>query len=182
MSEDRKKPPLGAGVAAKQPTPKWKIALCVVAGLLLVAGGVLYVLEGGSAPETEPIQMPAGTAGAGLVELGPTATTGATAAEKSWSPGLLKMGFSFFVAFAIGSVFRSFFKLSLLFVGVLALILIGLQQGGFITVHWQEFDGLWANFTSRVEEDFAQLRTTITGSLPQTGLAGLGLFAGFKKG
>lgn len=168
--------------AEKKPLPKWKLGLFVVAGLLLVAGGVLYAMDGGSPPAPSPGVQPGGVAGAGLVELGGSGGGAAAGSESSWAPGLLKMGFSFFVAFAIGSVFRSFFKLSVLFVGVLALLLIGLQQGGFLTIHWNEFEGLWSNFTARVEDDFAQLRTMITGSLPQTGLAGMGLFAGFKKG
>ena len=111
-------------------------------------------------------------------------TAGGSSGEtgEAWAPGFLRMGLSFFVAFAIGAVFRMFFRLAIMFVGVLALTIIGLSQVDLVTVHWGNIEQLWGGFVDRIGEDFGQLRTTLTGSLPQAGLGTLGLVAGFKKG
>ncbi len=163
------------GAKSSAGLPRWKLVLIAFAALLLLVGVALY-FAGGGEPQRTPVQP--GTAGASFIELG----GGEATQGQSWAPGLMRMGFSFFVAFAIGSVFRSFFKISLLCVGIYALLTLGLQHLGYVTVHWDQLEGMWAGFTDRVSEDFGRLRTAITGSLPQAGLASVGLFAGFKKG
>jgi uncharacterized membrane protein (Fun14 family) len=188
----------GAGSPARRggigAMARWKKVLCIVAGVLLVAGIALQVL--GASGGAEPAPGPGGGAAAaggsgegGGHALAPSTLTGSETSKRgggettgeTWAPGFMRMGLSFFVAFAIGSVFRMFFRIAVLFVGLLALVLIGLAQLDLITIHWDNLEGLWSGFVERIESDFGQLRTVLTGSLPQAGLGALGLVAGFKR-
>ena len=167
------------GAAARQPMPRWKIVLIIAAGALLVLGLVLTLL-GGTSASHQQLNTPSG-AGAALVGEDPNAAPG-QAAGSPWGPGFLRMGLSFFVGFAAGAVLRAFLRLSLLFIGVMVLINVGLTHLGVITVHWDQCERLWSDFVARVETDFADVRTLLTGSLPQAGLGAMGLFAGLNRG
>jgi len=183
----------------------WKLATVGFAGLMVVAGGVLAIVGGG-----EPAPGPGpGVEAAGYVA-GPTGDpsmarglTGGTAGGTGtgpeiqggveWrvgeepesgsavSPALLRGGISFFVAFCLAFALRAFLRIGAIFVGIWALSLFVLAYAGWVEVHWDKIDRQFIDWTSRLGDQFASFKAFITGSLPSTGLAGLGLFTGFKK-
>ena len=92
------------------------------------------------------------------------------------------MGFSFFVAFAVGYAARKFLKVLLLVCGfVFALLFLG-QYSEVLVVNWTKMDAWWNGFQANAGQQFQSMKAFITGSLPAAGLAALGLFAGFKAG
>ncbi len=161
--------------------------MLIGAAALVVLGLVLTLVGGGEPPPRSELNTPTGAGtgtGAGaFVGQDPNAP-GAKAPppESPWGPGFLRMGLSFFVGYAVGAVLRAFLRLSLLFIGVIVLIHVGLAHLGMITVHWDQVERLWSAFTARVASDFGDLRTVLTGSLPQAGLGAMGLFAGLRRG
>ncbi|MHC5066723.1 MAG: FUN14 domain-containing protein, partial [Planctomycetota bacterium] len=120
---------------------------------------------------------------------GTTAPTsgGSGSAESSdsdgaWSPALIRGGISFFAAFCLAFAFRTFLRLALVFIGIWAASLFFLDHLGWIEVHWTVIDQAFRDMTANIGRQFESVRTLVTGSLPSAGLAGLGLFTGFKKG
>ena len=141
----------------------------------MVVGGILML----TAETPEPA-----TAGAMSQNLVPDGTrTGDPSAEGEvpWSEAIFKYGFSFFVGFAMGYAVRSFLKLALIFVGVLAICLFALDYAGFVTVEWEAMDKAFSGLMERVKTQVSGFRSFITGSLPSAGLAATGLYAGFRK-
>jgi uncharacterized membrane protein (Fun14 family) len=124
----------------------------------------------------------AGEQEAGDQDSGPLRSDGpASSTDETLSPALLQMGFSFFAAFAVGLAFRSFLKIAMVFVGMQLLALFGLSYVEWITVHWQTMSDAFDRFVANAQGEFASFQSFVTGSLPQVGLASLGLVAGFKK-
>ncbi|MEO0480326.1 MAG: FUN14 domain-containing protein [Planctomycetota bacterium] len=97
------------------------------------------------------------------------------------SPAFLRLGFSFFVGFAVGLAFRSLLRLALIFVGLQLLVLFGLASMEWIQIDTEAMKTSFDGMTGRVGEQFESFRSFITGSLPQASLGGLGMVAGFKK-
>lgn len=179
--------PAGAGApkSGRPPLPRWKKVLLLLAGVCVVIGVVLLIVEGGAGPQTSGGGGNTPSGGAGLAPDGVSRAElpqGEQESDTAWSPLFLKMGFSFFVGFAIGYVFRTFLKLSLLAAGVIALALFGLQQAGLVEVHWEKMSGMFDAVMGHVREQASGFKTLLTGSLPAAGLGGLGLFTGFRKG
>lgn len=102
-------------------------------------------------------------------------------ATGNWSPALVKGGLSFLVGFCIGYALRTFLKISAVILGICLLIIFGLSYIGAVQVDWPFIESRFDQFVTGVKDDFGQFRTFITGSLPAAGLAGLGLFTGFKR-
>ncbi|MBI5850256.1 MAG: hypothetical protein HZB39_04345 [Planctomycetes bacterium] len=62
-----------------------------------------------------------------------------------------------------------------------SLALVGLTQLDWVTVHWEAISSAFDRFVANVEREAGSFQTLVTGSLPQAGLAGLGLFAGLRR-
>lgn len=156
-------------------------ALALLTGLgLRMAGGdeASPATGGGSAPGVAPSSFVGGSAPA-------AGGGGATEAEEgaaAWSPLFVKGGFGFFVGFAAGFALRTFFKVTALVAGVVALALFGLSRAGLVEVDWsamgQAFDGL----AERVRAEAGSLQTLFTGALPSAAAASLGLVVGLRRG
>lgn len=175
----------------------WKIALCAVAGVLVLAGGVLALTdpaEGesvagpmpgltgtapgsnsllpGTVPRPETPESPEGAE--------PEVTRDAEGGV-AWSPALLKGGLSFFLAFSLGYAFRMFLRIGLFFIGVWAASLFLLSSLGWVEVHWGVIDEAFKTWASGLGDQFRSASSFITGSLPSAGMAGLGLYTGLKR-
>lgn len=148
--------------------------------------GALEVLTGSGAgagllPGGPTLPLP-GTGGSGSDDpRDPPSSAGNTTSDETLSPALLQMGFSFFAAFAVGLAFRSFLKVALVFVGMQLLALFGLSYVDWITVHWDTMSDAFDRFVAGARGEFESFQAFVTGSLPQVGLASLGLVAGFKR-
>ena len=69
----------------------------------------------------------------------------------------------------------------MIFVGVLILALMGMSHLEWVTVTWTAISGAFDQFTTKVQNETGSFQTFITGSLPQAGLAAMGLFAGLTR-
>ena len=99
-----------------------------------------------------------------------------------WSPAAFRLGFSFFVGFAIAFALRAAMQITLLVVGIIAIALIALQQTELIDFDWsrlqQPFDAAVAWLRSQTRT----IQTTLSGQLPSAAAAAAGLFMGFRRG
>lgn len=122
-----------------------------------------------SPPESEPGETP---------ESQPRAGPGAA----GWSPFFFKGGFSFFVAFCVGYAMRVWLKVAALVLGTVFLGVFLLSYTGVIIgVDWARLEGWWDVLAAHVEAEAVDFKSFLTGSLPQAGMATLGLVAGFRR-
>jgi uncharacterized membrane protein (Fun14 family) len=158
--------------------PRWKQVLVVGAGVLVVVGLALLPFQSQGAGS---LSTSGGPEGAGLNPAGTGEGTVVIGEQPAMSPALLKLGFSFFAAFAAGLAMRTFLRLALIFVGLQILALMGLSYLGWVEVHWEAMSQAFDRFSDNVQKEAGSFQTFITGSLPQAGLAMMGLFAGLKR-
>ncbi len=160
---------------------RWKKVLIVVAAALIVAGIVIFPFESGAREDLSTSQQ----TGAGNLQPAGAGESGQVLGQEEQkpdvSPAFLKLGFSFFAAFAAGLAIRSFLRIAMIFVGVLILALMGMSHLEWVTVNWNAISGAFDQFTTKVQNETGSFQTFITGSLPQAGLAAMGLFAGLKR-
>ncbi len=155
--------------------PRWKTGL-VVGALVVMATAAITMIFGDPLPsgtDALPTTLVAGQ--------DPTNPDAATVEQTPWSEAFFQFGFSFFIGFALGYASRAFFKFVMFLIGGMALFLFCMSYYGFVTVEWAAMDQAFSQFGTALKGQFGAFRTFITGSLPNAGLAGLGLFAGFKK-
>jgi len=174
--------------------PQWKKALLGVAVLLVLVGLGLkgYGFVAGSKSGAASSAASTAPAGAnGLVDDGRTPplfprseadTPDSEEGAGSWSPMFLKLGFSFFVGFALGFALRFFFKITLVAAGLILLALYGLSQADVIQVDWSALEQIYNSAVDWVSGQAGTLKEFLTGNLPAAGSAGFGLLVGFKKG
>jgi uncharacterized membrane protein (Fun14 family) len=188
----------------------WKVAVVALACLLTAGGLVSALVEGGDAAtppaagssgaaspggatrvsvpgaegftsELPPIETPDGTGGTPSPGGAPSSAAPVPGDESLWTPALLRGGLSFLVGFSLAYAARIFLKIAVFFVGVWAASLFLLSSLGWIEVHWHAIDAAFSGWASRIGDQFASARAFITGSLPSTGMAGLGLFTGLRR-
>lgn len=165
--------------------PGWQKIGFAVAGLLLVGGGVLYMLQDSAPPAAAPGsgQGVPPSLGQGYLDtrnpVGSRPSAGTV--EDPWSAGMFRLGFSFFAGFSVGYALRKAAKMVVFACGLAFLFLFLLAYAELITVNWNGFDQLFAKLGERIQEESAKFQTFITGSLPSATLAGLGLYTGIRR-
>ncbi len=181
--------------AKKRGLPMWALVLVGVSIVLMVAGLALpFVARGNSAPAATGAggasNIPGvtgftgGTGPGGMENVGdsgpsgePRPATGAVA----WGPSVFRMGFSFFVGFAIAFALRSFMKLALVALGFFFLALFGLQYAGLLEVKWGAMSERYDELTQNLETRAKGAWTSMSVLLPSAASASAGLLAGFWR-
>lgn len=98
-----------------------------------------------------------------------------------YSPTIFRLGFAFFLGFAIAYALRTAFKIVLLVVGGVALLLIGLQMAGLVTVNWDAMEGLYDSSTAWLGRQTESLTAFLSGYIPSGGTAVAGFGIGMLK-
>jgi uncharacterized membrane protein (Fun14 family) len=122
----------------------------------------------------------------GVTGFGPDQGVGETAeAEPSalerYSPTIFKLGFSFIIGFAIAYALRTFVKISLVVIGLIALAMFGLQYAGVLQVDWTAIGQHAESAKSFLIAQTSSFQHFITGELPAAGSAAAGMVIGFRK-
>ncbi|VAX42560.1 hypothetical protein MNBD_PLANCTO03-1687 [hydrothermal vent metagenome] len=99
-----------------------------------------------------------------------------------YSPTVFRLGFAFFVGFAIAYALRAAFKVVLIVVGAVLLLLVGLQMAGLITVNWEAMQGLYETSTAWLATQTESLTAFLRGYIPSGGTAVAGFGVGMLKG
>lgn len=201
MTADKSPKDLAAREARKARRPeitRWKKILLGIAATFVIVGGGLRAFGGSPAPESSgssdlgaasngvPTSGLVGSGGFQIPGVGESGGAGgeattAQAEASDWSPFFLKGGFSFFVAFCVGYAMRVWLKISFLLIGTFALGIFALSYFGAMDVNWETLQGWYDTAAAKVSEEASDFKTFLTGSLPQAGLASLGLVTGFKR-
>ena len=122
-----------------------------------------------------------GTASSTAPEPEPAAEQDIEAGDDVWSALLFKLGFSFFVGFALGYAVRAFFKFTIVGIGMMLFMLFGLEYAGLIDVHWAAFEGRFDSITGWLQQQTGGFKAFITGQLPSAGTALAGLVIGWTR-
>ncbi|MEZ6243161.1 MAG: FUN14 domain-containing protein [Phycisphaerales bacterium] len=179
----------GARKGVLAASPGWIKALVLVSVLVMAGGAALGVaarVTGGERPASTGTsgELPAGASGLAAPSgaSAPPADDGGDAWMGEWSPVVFRLGFSFFVGFAVAYALRTFVKLSLVVIGLFALFLFGLEYAGLLEIHWGAIGDKYESVASWASGQFDSFRTFITGELPSAAAAVAGLALGFKRG
>lgn len=161
--------------------PLWKKILLGIALFLGILGAAMYAVNMTYAPSTPAGEMSAqGVGQKQLAQVGEqTITDMITTAD--WSALLMKLGFSFLIGFAVAYALSSILKMTLLVVGVAALLLLGLQYGGLIDVNWTNFESYYDVFITWLQPHIGGFKDFITSNLPSSTSAAAGLAIGFRR-
>ncbi len=186
---------VGARKGLLSASPGWVKTLVVVSVLVMAGGAALGVMArvngGGEAPASAASpggETPAGATGFDIIPQGDGEDVAAAdggddgAWMREWSPAVFRLGFSFFIGFAVAYALRTFVKLSLVVVGVFALFLFGLEYAGLLEIHWGAIGDKYDSVAAWATGQFDSFRTFITGELPSAAAAIAGLGLGFKRG
>lgn len=172
--------------------PLWKKILLGVALVLGLIGAALYAYQQMQPPPPAPAPQP-GFSSQGIMPHGlqPGTSSVPQAGEQpaeiegiqlgDWSTLLMKLGFSFVVGFAIAYAVASMLKLVVIGLGLIFLLLFGLQYGGLIEVNWANMEPYYDSFVAWIMPHIGGLKDFITSHLPASSMAALGLVVGFKK-
>lgn len=173
--------------------PAWTKALLAASAVLIVAGAACRGYYGLRAPAKRPAatqrQRPLGIAPKGLLPVeppdaaAPASQPGQADGDEpgDWSWGVSRLGVGFFAGFCIAYALRAFLRICLIVIGVVVLVLVGLQYAGVIQVNLAAAEGFYQSAGRWLAAQTATLRDFIGGYIPSTGTLGLGLFAGFKR-
>lgn len=171
--------------------PLWVKVLVGVSVLLMVVGVALPLVM--PVPEPAPAATRTDETAHGLAQgfaASPSNGNGDAAADDSaaepdglaaWSPAIFRMGFSFFVGFAIAFALRSFLKLAVVALGFFFLALFGLQYAGLIEVHWSLMEERYHTLTDGLDEKVKAGSSVMFAYLPSAAAATAGLALGFIR-
>lgn len=165
-------------------SPVWAKLLLVAAAVLMVAGLALPLVSGRSSPKhasSTPgaagmVDSPTGTATGTDPVGGPAADSG-----PSWGPAVFRMGFSFFVGFAVAYAIRSFIKAALVALGFFLIALFGLQYSGLVEVKWGFVHERYDEIAEGLSTGARSAWGAAVSYLPSAASATAGLLAGFWR-
>lgn len=98
-----------------------------------------------------------------------------------YSPTIFRLGFAFFLGFAVAFALRAAFKVVLLVVGGVFLLLIGLQMAGLVSVNWEAFEGMYNTSTTWLAGQTESFTAFLRGYIPSGGSAVAGFGIGMLK-
>lgn len=179
---------------------------CAVAVVIALAGGGLWAYAAATGEEP-PIQRAtdasdSGKAGGGGNDLAsgfvgsdsqtprpgdtdaPDASVEDAAGQRwldTWSPAIFRLGFSFFVGFAIGYALRAFVKITLIILGAGFLGLFLLQYAGVVDVNWGLLEGHYDDTVAWLKREASSFTEFAKGYLPSGASALAGLVIGFRR-
>jgi uncharacterized membrane protein (Fun14 family) len=143
-----------------------------------------FVGQGGDVRWPFPVPgLPGGTSEPTAAPEGGQADEAVTAepVNDPWSPAIFRMGFSFFVGFAMAYALRSFAKVTLVAAGVFFLLLFGMQYAGLVEVKWTAMADRYDSIQTWLRAQVAGFQAFVTGYLPSAGAALAGLGLGFIR-
>jgi len=97
------------------------------------------------------------------------------------SPVARGLGISFIAAFAVGVFSRVFLRIAIAAVGVAVLLLLGLERGGFIEIHWTVLESQTGGLAGWLSAQTESMRAFLMGSLPSGAAAATGFVLGFRR-
>jgi uncharacterized membrane protein (Fun14 family) len=159
--------------------PVWATALLLVAVMAMLAGLAIPLVAGG-ADAGRPAAPPGalGLAGDGAAPgAGPAEPRGVAA----WSPAIFRLGFSFFVGFAVAFALRTFFAFALAAVGFFVLALFGLQYSGLVEIKWGLLEQRYDAISQAAAAEARTAAVSAMRYLPSAGAAAAGLVAGWWR-
>ena len=192
----------GAHTEERQPLPRWKKFLLVMALALVGLGGVLEVsallYEDGGRTVTQDVGVrpstPARTSDSHefFADSEDRWERSAPRTEESaregfgslgeWSPSLVKGGFGFFLGFCVGYALRTFFRIGAVVVGLVLIVFLGLSYTGVLPpLDWSGLEGPFNRLAESIQAQASGFQAFLAGNLPSAGLSGLGVFTGIKK-
>lgn len=170
----------------------WKRA-CVLASVLLMGAGValpflLPELAPAQTQQQAQTQEEAGDLPPGAQGLAPTeplpdgaAAPDAEDGTSEISPAMFRLGFSFFVGFAIAFAVRSFIRITLAVVGMYLLLTFGLEYAGLLEVRWGAVAERYDSLAAWLDAETESFKAFITGRVPAAAAALAGLGIGFTR-
>ena len=97
------------------------------------------------------------------------------------SPAVVGIGASYLGGFFFGWAFRRFLKMAALITGGLLACIAVLEDTGWIDLNWTSVETQISHSIAAVHQGAEGLKHILSGYLPSTGAAAVGMFFGFRK-
>jgi len=97
------------------------------------------------------------------------------------SPMLAGIGASYLAGFFLGWASRRFLKMAALITGALLACIAVLEETGWIDLEWTTVETQITHAIAAAHEGAQGLKHILSGYLPSTGAAAVGMFFGFRK-
>ncbi len=97
------------------------------------------------------------------------------------SPAVAGIGGSYLVGFFMGWVSRRFLRMAALITGGLLAGIAVLEETGWIDLDWTSVEAQISHVIAATQQGAQGLKHILSGYLPSTGAAAVGMFFGFRK-
>jgi len=97
------------------------------------------------------------------------------------SPAVAGIGGSYLVGFFMGWVSRRFLRMAALITGGLLAGIAVLDETGWIDLDWKSVEAQISHVIAATQQGAQGLKHILSGYLPSTGAAAVGMFFGFRK-
>ncbi len=164
--------------AQDKQTPLWKSKSLLLAMVITCVGLFWWHPWGSSAPPPKP------NTPAGMSSFSESTSTGTTkeAPATATSPALFRFGASYLAGFFLGWFCRKSIKMGLLLAGAAAIIVFFLQSTGKVNLDWSAIQAHISQSLAWLHGELGALKHFVTGYLPSTGAAVVGIFMGARRG
>jgi len=99
----------------------------------------------------------------------------------TWSPAIFRLGFSFFVGFAVAYAVRGIIKLVVIFAGLLFLTLFALQYADLVVVNWELMEQRYDELSAWIGREFSGVMSLARGYVPSAASGAGGMVIGFRR-
>lgn len=166
------------------PGSSWK--LLGVAMLAMLVSVVWWVAAPDEAPTASVAELgrdstATGPASGLMATPGTNQSSDDAPAARRTAPLAFRMGFSFFVGFAVAFALRSVLTVAVTVIGFAFLVAFGLHYAGLIDVSWEAIAGRFETLQAWLWGQVESVRAFAKGVLPSATAATLGLFAGWRR-
>jgi uncharacterized membrane protein (Fun14 family) len=139
------------------------------------------VVESNAAPPGSSAAHPRSTAPDADASPSPTTTDPQPDPMAPWKPFMTKFGFSLFVGIAIGTIFRTFYRIGLTITGVVVAAAAALSYYHVVNVDMTAVSHGTALATGCLADQAYRVKELLFHALPSSTAAGIGFFLGLKR-
>lgn len=166
--------------------PVWQKVLLLLAVVLMCTGVGLRV-TGALQPKPPPRQPASALQAEGLlpgeprVAASPQQPPEEASRLDPWSPAIFRLGFGFFLGYAVAFALRMFLRLTIVTLGFFFLALLGLQYAGLVEVNWGAIGQRYDSLAAWASAEFESVNRFLSGYIPSLGAAAAGAALGLLR-
>ncbi len=160
--------------------PPWMARSVWLAALLIIVGAIFWLK--GATQTTAPVLSPhAGAVGFAQTSTGSGQAGDEQRSSESHAPLVFRFGISYLAGYFLGWASRRFLRATMIISGGIILLLVLAKKLGWVDLDWSAIEGHARHTLTWAHRETGAVRHFVTGYLPSAGMAGVGVFLGFRR-